>query len=126
MLYNMGEVSYNRIGTYGFEVKRENEFVNVVVKTLKLIIFEVVVLTSTGEKCTKMRATRTARSLFPLLTNSITAFWPALRAQSSFCVVWNFNSEYSILLDAMTRKYAEKNPSAPNTSRIFRLQAQIL
>ena len=25
MLYNMGEVCYNQIGTYGFEAKREKE-----------------------------------------------------------------------------------------------------
>ena len=30
--------------------------------------FYVVVLTSTGEKCTKMRAARVARSFFPLLS----------------------------------------------------------
>ena len=34
--------------------------------------FYVDVLTSTGEKCTKLRATR---SFFPLLTNNISAAW---------------------------------------------------
>ena len=30
MLYNMGEVCYNQIGTYGFEAKREKERFTVV------------------------------------------------------------------------------------------------
>ena len=67
-LYSMGEVSYNQIGTYGFEVQREKERFTVVCprcrQNLKNWSFYVVVLTSTGEKCTKMRAAREARSLF--------------------------------------------------------------
>ena len=48
----MGKVSYNWIGTDGFEVKTE------------LWSFYVVVLTSAVEKCTKMRAARAARSFW--------------------------------------------------------------
>ena len=41
------------------------------VNNLKLAV----VLTSTGEKYTKMRAARATRSFFPLLTKNVTAFW---------------------------------------------------
>ena len=70
-LYNIGKVSYNWIGTEGFKVKTE------------LWSFYVVVITSAGEKSTKMRAARAARSFFPLLTNNITAFWPCRLPQPS-------------------------------------------
>ena len=58
----MGEVSYNWIGTDGFEVKSETERFTVVCprsrQNLKFSHFTLVVLTSTEEKCSKMRAVR--------------------------------------------------------------------
>ena len=80
MLYNMGEVSYNQIGTYAFELSKEREGkIHCCLSTLSSKpenwSFYVVVLTSTGQKCTKMRAARAPRSFFLLLTNNITAFW---------------------------------------------------
>ena len=77
MSYNMGEVCNNRI-MYRFEAKREKERL-ICLSTLSSKpenwSFYVVVLTRTGEKCTKMRAARAAGSCFPLLTNNITALW---------------------------------------------------
>ena len=76
ILYNMGEVCYNQIGTYGFEAKREKErFTAVCPRCRQNWPLYVVVLTSAGEKCTKMCVARAARSFLPLLTNNITAFW---------------------------------------------------
>ena len=83
MLYNMSEVCHNQIGTYGFEAKREKGRFTVVCPRCRqnpkighfTDPFYVVVLTSTEEKCTKMRAARAARSVFSLLTNNIAAFW---------------------------------------------------
>ena len=67
----------------GFEVKSETERFIVVCprcrQNLKFGHFNhVVVLTSTGEKCSKMRAALAARSFLPLLTNNVTAFWRCL------------------------------------------------
>ena len=48
----MGEVSYNRISTDGFDVKSETERFTVVCPRCSWSFHEVV-LTSTGEKCSK-------------------------------------------------------------------------
>ena len=86
MSHNMGEVCNNRI-MYRFEAKRGKERL-LCLSTLsskpKNWSFYVVVLTSAGEKCTKMRAARAAGSCFPLLTNNITAFWRC-RCRSRLC-----------------------------------------
>ena len=67
-LYNMGEVCYKQIGTYGFEGKREKERFTVVCPRCRQKpenwSFCVVVLSNTRDKCTKMPATRSARSFF--------------------------------------------------------------
>ena len=78
-LYNMGEVCYNQIGTYGFEGEREKERFTVVCprcrQNLKIGHFALLFLSSTRDKSTKIPAARAARSsFFPLLTNNITAF----------------------------------------------------
>ena len=71
MLYDIGKVCFNQIGTYGFEAKREKERFIVVCPSFHQNLpcenwsFYVVVLTSTGEKCIKMRASRAARSFLP-------------------------------------------------------------
>ena len=61
LLFNMSEVSYNWIGTEGFEVKSETERYAVVCPRWS---FHVVVLTSTAGNCSKMRAARAARSFW--------------------------------------------------------------
>ena len=59
----MGDVSYNWIGTDGFEVKSETERLTVVCPRRRQNL-HVVVLTSTGEKCPKKRAARAAQSFW--------------------------------------------------------------
>ena len=64
----MSEVSYNWIGKDGFEVKSETQRFTVVCprcrQNLKIGHFTLVVLTSTGGNCSKMRAARAARSFW--------------------------------------------------------------
>ena len=64
----MGNVSYNWIGTNGFEVKSETERFTLVCprcrQNLKFGHFTLVVLTSAGEKGSKKRAARAARSFW--------------------------------------------------------------
>ena len=71
MLYKIGEVFYNQIRTYGFAEKRNNKrftaFLSMLSSKPENWSFYVVVLTSTGEKCTKMLVAPAAPSFFPLL-----------------------------------------------------------
>ena len=62
----MGGVSHKWIGTDGFEVKSETTRFTVVCPRCSENpkSFYVVVLTSAGEKCSKMRPARAARSLW--------------------------------------------------------------
>ena len=77
---------YKQIGTHRFEAKRDRERFIVVFsrcgQNQKIGHFVLLFLSSTGEKCTEMCATRAARSFFPFLANNIAAFW---RCRSRRC-----------------------------------------
>ena len=68
ILYNIGEVSCNWICTDGFQVKSETERFTVVCprcrQNRKFGHFTLVVLTITGDNCSKMRSARAARSFW--------------------------------------------------------------
>ena len=68
IIYNIGEVCCNWICTDGFQVKSETERFTVVCpcwrQNRKFRHFTLVVLTITGDNCSKMRSARAARSFW--------------------------------------------------------------
>ena len=77
------------MGTKGFKVKTENDFLIVICSRCRQNLkFHVVVLWSTAEKCTETRVARAARVMFPFLTNNILASWRCRTRSFRLC----FNS----------------------------------
>ena len=75
----MGEVSYNWIGTDGFEVKSETERFTLSLSTLSSNILNFVISRSSfdeyGREMYKNACCTCSTIILVLLTNNITAFW---------------------------------------------------